>query len=244
MRLFLFFVIAWAGFGQTTVINGSGSTAVPTLASTGFPSTFTTAPGSPSHTATIANTAAGITLTQTDFSADNINTACKATPTAPYTISGKFITDQAFGLFAASSASNTFDSGGGFAYRDSGTGKIVTFFSGLAAGTAESSGSSPAWSWKPPSFYVIDWSDATTAAAGEANAIVLSPILYEQLKDDNAGHIQVNFSFDGAAYIPLLTITKASGYLGATGYNQVCLFVSAHGSNTAISLAAYSQTSP
>lgn len=209
-------------------ISGNGGSSVPaaTFGSTGFPTTFTTNPGGTD--ATIAQDATGITISVTAFGSDNMNAVCKTAPATPYTISAKITLNTLWGSHAGSDGS---DSGGGLAWRDSSTGKF--------AGAWLLPETSDATNWAE--LFLIDFSDPSTyGGSTEGDVKTWDPYTWEQLSDDGT-NATYRFSNDGFHFIQIASVAKSSGYLGATGYKQVCFFGSGHGGPATITLNTWSQ---
>lgn len=221
MRFAVFLLLAAIVSAQDVFPPASGGAvaSVPTLASTGF-SSFTT---HPQTSATIADTPAGIALSSPDYGSDNINAACQAAPATPYTLTGQFTLLQSWYVNG--------DSWGGFAWRDAVSQKIVGY--GLLPYNL---GESVA-----PSAYSIDFSDPLTyAGSNEGHFVHGTPSAYLRIADDGTS-VYESVGYDGQNFLPVSTVLKSSGYLGASGYNQVCLFLSAHGSAAALTLQSYSK---
>jgi hypothetical protein len=65
-----------------------------------------------------------------------------------------------------------------------------------------------------------------------------------KLKNDGTNMYEY-FSLDGVSWLQTESEALSGSYLGATGYNQICLeLVSAAGSSQIITLMNYQQTSP
>ena len=58
---------------------------------------------------------------------------------------------------------------------------------------------------------------------------------------DNGTNVTFGFSQDGVNYVPLYTTTKASGFLGASGYNNVIFFANPAASQTIGTLMSWTQ---
>jgi hypothetical protein len=78
--------------------------------------------------------------------------------------------------------------------------------------------------------------DFSTAFNGYSQPIWL------RLKDDGT-NVSFGYSQDGANFLTLFSVAKSSGYLGASGYNQVVFFVNPSGaSNTIGTLMSWTQS--
>jgi hypothetical protein len=197
---------------------GARADGVPTRASTGF-STFATQRG----TATLADTAIGIQLADVDQGADTIRAVCKNAPATPYTLTGKFTLTAAYGPGGP-------DSWGGFAWRDKRTGHIQGY--GIVNEEINF----------VPSLFSIDFRDyVTTNWTGEGYVDTYSPTMWIRIADDGLT-VTESYSMDGGGFNHLWSAPKTAAYLGSGGYNQVCIFVSAHGSDAKLTLHRYSHT--
>jgi hypothetical protein len=209
-------------FAQQITTLGSqprGGASVPTMAGTGFLS-FTTTQG----TATIGNSSIGVTLADSDQGHDQIRAVCKNAPATPYTLTGKFSLTAAYGQGA--------DSWGGFAWRDNANGHMIGY--GVLNRTDQN----------VPSVFSIDFLDpVNNNASGEGAVTTFQTTMWLQIRDDGTSAIET-YSMDGVNYNQLSSVAKSSGFLGSNGYNQVCIFVSAHGSAAKLGLQGYTQTSP
>ena len=198
--------------------------AVPTMASTGF-TAFTTTQG----TATLTNTTAGVTISDTDQGADTIRAACKNAPTPPYTLTGLISLTASYGPVG--------DSWGGLAWRDSTNGHIIGY------GILASQGAPPP-EHGTPTVWSIDFSTPTTfAGTSEGQVFTYAPTIWIQISDTGTTAIQ-RYSMDGVNFLTLSSVAKAAGYLGSAGYKQVCFFASAHGSDAKATLRSYAESSP
>jgi hypothetical protein len=192
------------------------------MAGTGF-AAFTTTQG----TATISDSPIGIVLADTDQGTDTIRAACKTAPATPYTLKGKFSLTALYGGTVDSA-----DSWGGFAWRSASNGHLQAY--GILNEAIN----------LVPALFSIDFSDPTTyGGSSEANFDTWQTTIWISLSDDGT-NASLGYSMDGINFNQLYSVAKSSGFLSATGYSQVCIFVSAHGSAAKLSLQSYSQTSP
>jgi hypothetical protein len=204
--------------------------APPTLSVAGYPSSFTTNPGSTA--ATVANSVTGILFHEASQTTDNLNMVCKSAPATPYTITAKIAVTTDYG--------DSGDSGAGLAWRDSVSGKIASLWAALSAADTH-----------VPTVFGIDFSDPVTyGGSSEGRVTTYAPNIWAQIADDGT-NVHYRFSVAegtvipaSAAFIEAASVPKASGYLGATGYNQVCLFISAHGADASAVVGSYGETSP
>lgn len=206
------------------LLGAFGSSSVPTMASTGF-SAFTDSQG----TATLADTSAGVTLNDTFQGANVMRTVCKAAPATPYTVTGKLaIGTNLVGLAA--------DVWAGLTWRNTGAADTTkALLSGLFIEGGPQIGMA-----------VNDMTNATTYAGTSEAAVTPSPGVPEiwfALRDDGTA-ITYSWSADGVRLHPLLTENKSGSFLGASGYNKICLYVNAKAAETSITLERYSESSP
>ncbi len=76
------------------------------------------------------------------------------------------------------------------------------------------------------------WSSATSYVSSDfqsANNAFSQPIWF-QLQDDGT-NVSFAFSQDGANFLPVYSVAKASGYLGATGYSNLIFIVDPRGTS-------------
>jgi hypothetical protein len=76
------------------------------------------------------------------------------------------------------------------------------------------------------------WSSATSYVTGDfqsANNAFSQPIWF-QIQDDGT-NVSFAFSQDGANFLPVYSVAKASGYLGATGYSNLIFIVDPRGTS-------------
>jgi hypothetical protein len=197
--------------------------AIPTLASTGYPSTYTNR-ATTGGAYTIANGVSGILLTGPDQGTDGLNSACKSPPATPYSIIGHFATTA------------TIDGGGGFAWKLAAGTRVETIYAPLLYPSSSPNNG--------PAVFAIDFADQNgTSPTSEGN--IASPNADAWVKlVDNGTSLQVFWSATGNVWIPVYAaIPYASTYLGAKP-DQVCLFASGHGSAVGVELQFYKETSP
>jgi len=219
---FLFLSATGAFAGQIFRPQNTVTAPPPTMESTGF-AAMTTNPGSYS----IANSDAGVIISGPDQGADGINAACQTAPSTPYTVTGQVTVNPG--------GSGNNNSGGGFAWRDAGSGKIIAYYLLMYPSSSSSSG---------PAGYSVDFADPSTYGGSvEGNIYVSGTTIWQQISDDGTNAIE-RLSMDGANWLTLSHVAKSSGYLGASGYNQVCFFASGHNGAVIVSLNSYKRTSP
>jgi hypothetical protein len=219
---FLFLSATGAFGGQIFGPQNTATAPLPTMASTRF-TTMTTNPGSYS----IADSAAGVIISGPDQGADGINASCQTAPATPYTITAQVTVNPG--------GSRNNDSGGGLAWRDAGSGKLIVFYLLMYPSSSSSSG---------PAGISVDFADPSTyGGSSEGDIYVSGTTIWEQLSDNGTNAIE-RLSMDGANWLTISNVAKSSGYLGASGYNQVCFFASGHNGAVIVSLNSYKQTSP
>lgn len=203
---------------------------VPTFSNTGYPNSFTNLPSG--STATIVNSSNGIALAETDYGADNLNLSCKTAPATPYTESIHV---------ALSTDIGTSNSSFGLAWRDTTNGHLDTLWMSPTSNSPKLAGA----------LFEITWSDSTTAVGSNASMLAGVASLWLQIDSDGTvfhmrfSTAQTDTVPDASQFIRLFGGTIGSGdYLGVGGYNQVCVFISAHGAAAAALILGYSETSP
>jgi hypothetical protein len=80
---------------------------------------------------------------------------------------------------------------------------------------------------------VAHYSNTTTFVGNDStNSGALVPnVVWVQIHDDGT-NVSFLISSDGVDFIPLFSIAKSSGYLGASGYTNVCIGVASNSSST------------
>lgn len=150
----------------------------------------------------------------TNSSAHKLNTLYKSAPSTPYTAT--FLVLQ--GLYLTSG--------------------VYCYFLGWRSSTGKYDGILACFR---DAIYTTHWSAATTLAADTDIETMLdpSPPLWWQLSDDGTTAI-ISLSMDGVNFAPFYTITKSTGYLGATGYNQIAFGIDCYSIKGGVTLASYS----
>jgi hypothetical protein len=219
----LAWLIAAPGFAQPAggpfgpVSSGPTNGApIPTMRSAGY-TAFTTNPAG--SNATIADTPVGITIASTNFGGTNINAACKPVPTPPYTITAHVTLTQEW------AAGNSW---AGLAWFDpSNTALVVT-------GPLAATDVTP----HHPSIYSLIFSNPTTwSQTTIGGAYTYSPSAWVRYADDGVNWT-ISWSADGINFYRFFHNPKFPSY------TQVCIFLSASGSDAAASFDTYSETSP
>lgn len=177
--------------------------ATPTSASTGLTNWLN------QGTAVVSDSAVGLTI-----DAPPVGTALslvgryKAAPTPPYTIRA---------LLGVTRNTNSYN--GVYLGWYDGTAKLHIMHFQSVNGGASAIG-------------VGRWSSATSYVSGDfqsANNAFSQPIWF-QIQDDGT-NVSFAFSQDGANFLPVYSVAKASGYLGATGYSNLIFIVDPRGTS-------------
>jgi hypothetical protein len=224
------------GQGQLPTGSGGGGVAVATKAGTGF-SSFTDPQGS----CTLADSNAGIVLNCPGEGGSNVNrTVCKNAPATPYSAIGKI----AF-IPNVIPSGGSIDNWGGIGWRNSGaSGMAPLISSGLVYWGGD--GNTPQ---TQPGIFANNYTNYNTFAgsASMANGINLFNLeTWFRLKDDGAGNVSFGFSAlgDGVNFNSGFATTKTAGFLGATGYNLICILMNAKNIAMTLVLEQYKETSP
>ena len=225
---------ALTGGSNVAITNGAGSisiaasnaasntglyrqvlSATPTIASTGLTGSLNIG------TAIVGDSLTGmfIDAPPSGTTVANLAGRLKAAPTPPYSIKV---------LIAATRSSNNY-SAVGIGWYD-GASKVHVMDIATANGGANF-------------IEVTQWNSPTsfnaTPYATPANAYA-QPI-WMQIADDGT-NVSFAFSQDGANFLPILSVAKASGFLGATGYGSIFFFVNPRGtSRTTGTLMSWTQ---
>lgn len=167
----------------------------PTAATTGMTGTFNFTG------TTVADTAVGRTITVTGNGSNAVTGITKPAPGTPYTVT----------ILAACTRDSGGFNGFGFGWTD-GT-KIHGISSTINSGAV--------------SFWEVQkWTNSSTFSADDYSGAKNGnpPVVWLQLQDDGTS-VHFRFSYDGANFLELFTVTKASGWLGATGYSNILFYV-------------------
>jgi hypothetical protein len=192
--------------GPTGVGTGGGLWAnqlstLPTQANTGLNTWYN------QLTATVADTAAGVTITAPKTASSQVQGFYKTVPATPYSITA---------LIALLGNSTTPNLNVGLGWTD-GTKVHVGVYVLAASG----------------SFVVSKWTSATTSSGSDANtdSNALPPLCWHKIRDDGT-NVSFSFSWDGVNFYTYFSIAKASGFLTGTGYTYVGIFFNANGADT------------
>lgn len=189
--------------------------ATPTAASTGF--TTWVNQGS----ATVSDSAVGVCIKAvTAGTTNSLNIRTKPAPASPYTVTAL--------ISMTANPSNNFN-GAGIGWYD-GTNKLHVI-SVLYQGA-----SSPA----AIILNVTKWTNPTSFSANDfAGAAQALPVpIWLQLQDDGT-NVHFRYSTDGANFLEVFTVSKASGFNGASGYNNIAFFANPAGATTITTLMSY-----
>jgi hypothetical protein len=220
-----------AGFG-IEITNGAGSitiagtsavagaalyrqvmSATPTSASTGLTTWLN------QGSAAVSDSAVGVCIdAPTSGTSTNLTGRYMAAPTAPYTITA---------LIAATRASTSF-SGAGIGWYD-GSAKLHLLSYSINNGGV-------------PYLLVNKWNSVTSFNAADftsSNNAFAQPI-WLRVADDGT-NVSFAFSQDGYTFIPLFSVAKASGFLGASGYSNVIFFVDPRGGRSLSTVMSWVQ---
>lgn len=178
----------------------------PTIAGTGLTNWLN------QGSSTVADTAVGMTLTApSSATIDNYVVRYKAAPATPYTITA---------LIASTRSTNSHNAIGIGWYDGTAKLHVLTFsFNASAPNLALPR--------------VEKWNSVTshngTDAATTSNAY--SQPIWLRIADDGT-NVKFWFSQDGASFYQIFSVAKASGFLGASGYDNVIFFVNPKASQT------------
>lgn len=211
------------GAGNITIAatggaNGSGlyrqvMSATPTSVGTGLTNWLN------QGTALVSDSAVGITIdAPSSGAAANMSARYMAAPSPPYTITA---------LMAATRNSSTF-SGAGIGWYD-GSSKLHVLSFIINNGGA-------------PRIEVEKWNSTTSFNSNDLQSSLnaFSQPIWFRLQDDGT-NVSFAFSQDGASFLPLFSVAKASGWLGASGYSNVLFFANPQGGRTLSTLMSWAQ---
>jgi hypothetical protein len=170
-------------------------------------------------TSLVSDSAVGITIDAPSAGVNsNVVARYMPAPSPPYTITA---------LIAATRNSNNF-SGAGIGWYD-GSNKLhvmsLTINNGAAARLEVEK-----WN-TTTSFNNIDIASSTNA---------FSQPIWFRIQDDGT-NVSFAFSQDGASFLPLFSVAKASSWLGTSGYNNVLFFSNPQGGRTLSTLMSWAQ---
>jgi hypothetical protein len=197
--------IAATGTGAGAGLYRDRLSATPTSASTGLTTWLN------QGTSTVADSAVGVALeAPTSGTSVNLVARYKAAPSTPYTITA---------LIAATRNSSN-SNGVGIGWYD-GTNKLHVLNYALNN------------LLNTPLIQVSRYSTPTAFSAADYNSAtnVFPQPIWLRIADDGT-NVSFAFSQDGYNFLQVFTTTKAAGYLGATGYGNVALFVDPRASRT------------
>jgi hypothetical protein len=199
--------------GSITISLGGVMSATPTSATTGLTNWLN------QGSAVVSDSAVGICIdAPTSGTAANISSRYMAAPIPPYKITA---------LIAATRNSTDY-SAVGIGWYD-GTSKLQLLNYAINAGGA-------------PIVVVNEMNSPTSFHANDvvSSFNAFSQPIWLQLADDGTT-VSFLFSQDGANFIPLFSVAKSSGFLGAGGYSNVAFFVAPQGGRTLGTLMSWTQ---
>ncbi|WP_147377801.1 hypothetical protein [Mesorhizobium waimense] len=84
-----------------------------------------------------------------------------------------------------------------------------------------------------PIFQVLRWTNVTTVSAVDvaSSANAFPQPVWLQIADDGT-NVSFSFSQDGANFLPIFSVAKASGFLGSSGYSNIIFGINPQGSRT------------
>lgn len=191
--------------------SGRLSKDIPTQSNTGF-STWVN-----QGTATVSDTGAGMTIYAPSGSSDSLNMLVKSVPSSHYTITA---------LVALTCKTASYP-GFAFGWRDSSTGKCHVFYIQKNS------------TYTQPITGQINEFSSPTSSNSNYYFLAHSPI-WLRISDDGT-NIAFSFSSDGEHFVTWRSIAKSSGYLGSSGYNQVCFGGDSWNSEVYATLISYQE---
>jgi hypothetical protein len=188
--------------------------AVPTSSGTGLTTWLN------QGSATVSDTLAGVTLSSPSNGAvDSIAGRYRSAPATPYTFTA---------LVASTRNSNGYNAIG-LGWYD-GSAKLHTLHYQPNNGAA-------------PFFQVVRWATVSSVSAIDVTSPTngFSQPIWLQIKDDGT-NVTFGFSQDGANFLAVYSVAKASGYLGASGYSNVIFYINARSGATIGTLMSWTQS--
>jgi hypothetical protein len=209
------------GAGSITISQSAGikglygdlMSATPTSASTGLTNWLN------QGSAVIADSLVGASMdVPSGGSTDNITGRYKAAPSAPYTIT----------VLVAATRNSSLSNAVGLGWYD-GTSMLHLISYGPNNGGL-------------PFLRITKWNSTSSFSAADftsSNNGFSQPI-WLQIADDGT-NVSFAFSQDGANFVPLFSVAKASGFLGATGYSNIIFYANPLGSRTLATLMSWKE---
>jgi hypothetical protein len=188
--------------------------ATPTSASTGLTNWLN------QGSAAVSDSAVGVCIdAPTSGVASNVVGRSMAAPSAPYTIKA----------LVAATRNSTASNGVGIGWYD-GTAKLHVI-SYTTNGNA------------PPILQVNKWNSVTSFNASDftSSPNAFAQPIWLQLQDDGTT-VSFAFSQDGVDFLTVFSVAKSAGFLGASGYGNVILFVNPQGSRTLATVLSWTQS--
>lgn len=186
--------------------------ATPTLANTGLNNWLN------QGGATLTETPVGLSINAPLQSGDKVAARYMAAPTPPYTITA---------LIAATRASTSFGGVGIGWYDGSNKLHVITYVTNNGGA---------------PRLEVEKWTNASSWTANDyiSNTNAFSQPIWFRVRDDGT-NVSFAFSQDGSNFLQVFTVAKSSGWLGASGYNDIVFFANPNGSQTLGTLMSWAQ---
>lgn len=176
------------------------------------------------NAATKNNGATGLVLSSPNSGSVQLNGLVKAAPATPYTVTALLAKTMV-------TTSASIHVGGGMGWYDGSNKLHVANIQTDGAAVGSPGGNSY--------FDIEEWNSATSY---NSSPITTAPgpfdLVWLQLKDDGTNFF-FNMSKDGVTFQTILTGAKSGGFLGASGYSNICFFVYANGAQSAITLLSY-----
>jgi hypothetical protein len=163
-------------------------------------------------TATLVDNAVGSTLLQPTSTGHVLEAVYKTAPSTPYTATALFIFPFPPAI------------GGG---------------SGFFFGWRSSAGAFDGFTSNPSGINHTTWSSHSSYASYTSILGAFTQPMWCSLTD-NGTTVTMACSADGANFTTIFSVAKSSGYLGATGYNQIAIGMDAYSSAVQFTVAKYS----
>jgi hypothetical protein len=192
---------------------GDLMSATPTSASTGL-STWLN-----QGSATVADSLVGASMdVPSSASTDNITGRYKAAPSTPYTIT----------VLVAATMTSSLSNAVGLGWYD-GTAKLHLISYGPDNGAR-------------PFLRITKWNSTSSFSAADFTSATngFSQPIWLRIADDGT-NVSFAFSQDGVNFLPLFSVAKSSGFLGASGYSNIIFYANPLGSRTLATLMSWQQ---
>jgi hypothetical protein len=220
LRLLAALALAWCllapASAQPGPVSSAAAVPVPTMASTGY-SGFTTNPAGANSA--MFDSPVGISMTSTDQGIDNINASCKTHPAIPYTVTTKVTLTQEW---------QNGDSWAGLVWRNPTSQNLVV------TGALAATDLTP----HRATVYSLLFNDPVTFSGSPIGHMTdWAPYAWIRYSETTTNWV-IQWSADGVNFLTIFNGAKTAGF------TQICLYLSAHGSNAAASFSTYTETSP